>query len=361
MGTARNVRRKRALNLIESAKACIKGVFHEFFVHLAALRRLSPGSIRGTFRHIRQGGSSPGDASSFEIDSPGNVWHHGGAMCEFCHQHGEGKKWYLNANNYAEDLLSDLRRRRMITRFFEDPGHLAKGERALTALDVMPDFLWKSVRAKITARQRIKHFGQVVPIEDVERILALTTSVVRLACICRHVSVGREQRYCFGLSMEPDGGGIARLLGEIDASYLVGPHTAGLESMPKAEALARIRESEREGNCHTVWTFITPFLAGICNCSLPACYAMKTTVTHKSPVFFRGEYVAAVDADRCNACGQCAKICPFKAFQPRKKKDPAAVDARKCYGCGVCRSACARGAIALADRAAVPAAASLWL
>ena len=190
-------------------------------------------------------------------------------MCEFCHQHGEGKKWYLNANNYAEDLLSDLRRRRMITRFFEDPGHLAKGERALTALDVMPDFLWKGVRTKITARQQPKHFGQVVPIEDVERILALTTSVVRLACICRHVSVGKEQRYCFGVSMEPNGGGIAKLLGEIDASYLVGPHTAGLESMPKTEALARIRESEREGNCHTVWTFITPFLAGICNCSLP--------------------------------------------------------------------------------------------
>lgn len=201
-------------------------------------------------------------------------------MCEFCHQHGEGKKWYLNANNYAEDLLSDLRRRRTITRFFEDPGHLAKGERGLAALD---------------------------------------------------------------------------------ASYLVGPHTAGLESMPKAEALDRIRESERDGNCHTVWTFVTPFLAGICNCSLPGCYAMKTTLTHKSPVFFRGEYVAGVDPGKCSACGQCVGICPFKAFKSRKKKDKAEVDTLKCYGCGVCRSACARDAIALTDRAAVPAAASLWL
>jgi hypothetical protein len=121
-------------------------------------------------------------------------------MCEFCHQHGEGKKWYLNANNYAEDLLSDLKRQRFITRFFENPSHLAKGERSLTALDVMPDFLWKGLRRKITAKQQVKHFGQVVPI-DIERILALTTSVVRLSCICRHVSVGKEQRYCFGVSM----------------------------------------------------------------------------------------------------------------------------------------------------------------
>jgi len=106
---------------------------------------------------------------------------------------------------------------------------------------------------------------------------------------------------------------------------------------------------------------VTPFLAGICNCSLPGCYAMKTTLTHKSPVFFRGEYVARVDADECSGCGQCAKICSFKAFRPRKKKEKAVVDALKCYGCGICRSACVKGAIALVDRAAVPEAASLWL
>jgi ferredoxin len=282
-------------------------------------------------------------------------------MCEFCHQHGEGKKWYLNANNYAEDLLSDLRRRQSVTRFFENPENLAKGERALRVLDVMPDFLWRGVRKRVTAKQQVKHFGQVVPIEDIERILALTTSVVRLACICRHVAAGKEQRYCFGVSMEPDGGGIRKLLAEIDASYLVGPHTAGLETMSKAEALARIRESEREGNCHTVWTFVTPFLAGICNCSLPGCYAMKTTLTHKTPVFFRGEYVARVDADLCNGCGQCVKLCSFGAFKPRKKKDKAAVEPLKCYGCGICRSACTRGAITLADRAEVPEAAGLWL
>ena len=282
-------------------------------------------------------------------------------MCEFCHQHGEGKKWYLKAENYAEDLMSDLRRRRFITQFFENPGHLAKGERALRALDVMPDFLWKGVRKRITDKQKPRHFGQVVPIEDVERILALTTSVVRLACICRHVSTGKEQRYCFGVSMEPNGGGMAKLLGEIDASYLVGPHTAGLESMSKTEALERMKESEAEGNCHTVWTFITPFLAGLCNCSLPSCYAMKTTVTHRTPVFFRGEYVAAVDPERCTGCGLCVERCSFGAFLPRKKKDKAVVDPRKCYGCGICRSACARGAIALADRAAVPEASALWL
>jgi len=28
-------------------------------------------------------------------------------MCEFCTEHGEGKKWYLQMGNYAEELLHE--------------------------------------------------------------------------------------------------------------------------------------------------------------------------------------------------------------------------------------------------------------
>jgi len=282
-------------------------------------------------------------------------------MCDFCHQHGEGKKWYLNANNYAEDLLSDLRRRRFITRFFEDPGHLVKGERALTKLDRIPPFFTRGIRRKITGKQQVMHFGQVVPLEDIERILGFTTSIVRLACICRHVAFGPEHRYCYGISLAPQGGEMINILRSIDAAYLIGPQTGGLEFLPRDEALAMMRESEEEGLCHTVWSFVTPFLGGICNCSLPGCLAMKATLTHKTPVMFRGEYLARVDEAKCAGCGQCAKICPFEAFRPRKKKDRAEVDALRCYGCGVCRSVCVKNAISLVDRADVPVAASLWL
>jgi hypothetical protein len=26
-------------------------------------------------------------------------------MCEFCTEHGEGKKWYLQMKNYAKELI----------------------------------------------------------------------------------------------------------------------------------------------------------------------------------------------------------------------------------------------------------------
>lgn len=282
-------------------------------------------------------------------------------MCDFCHQHGEGKKWYLDARNYSEDLLSDLGRRKFFERFFESPDHIAKGEKALRKLDKLPSFLTRGIRRKITARQQVNHFGQVVPLEDVERILGFTTSIVRLACICRHVAFGPEHRYCYGISLAPQGGELINLLKSVDPAYLIGPHTGGLEYLAKEEALAQMRECEEEGLCHTVWSFVTPFIGGLCNCSLPGCMAMKTTLTYKTPIMFRAEYVAAVDQDACAGCGQCAKICPFDAFLPQKRKAKARVDRSKCYGCGICRTTCVKSAIALVDRGAVPEAASLWL
>ena len=282
-------------------------------------------------------------------------------MCDFCHQHGEGKKWYLDAHNYSEDLLSDLGRRGFIERFFSSPEHIAKGEKALNKLDKVPPFFTRGIRKKITKKQMVNHFGQVVPIEDVERILGFTTSVVRLACICRHVTLGPEHRYCYGVSLGPQGGELLDIIKGIDPAYLIGPQTGGLEFLPKDEALALMRENEEEGLCHTVWSFVTPFIGGICNCSLPGCMAMKTTLTHRTPIMFRGEYLARVDEAMCAGCGECTKICPFDAFLPRKRKAKAGVDPKKCYGCGICRNACVKGAISLVDRAAVPEAASLWL
>jgi Pyruvate/2-oxoacid:ferredoxin oxidoreductase delta subunit len=282
-------------------------------------------------------------------------------MCDFCHQHGEGKKWYLDARNYSEDLLSDLKRRQFIERFFGSSDHLTKGEQTLGKINRYPSFITRGWRRRITERQKVNHFGQVVPIEDVEKILGFTTSVARLACICRHAAFGTEHRYCYGLSLGPQGGELVKIIRDIDPAYLIGPQTKGLEFLAKEDALALMRENEEEGLCHTVWTFITPFLGGICNCSLPGCMAMKASLTYRIPVMFRSEYIARVAEEKCSGCGECAKLCPFDAFYPHKRKKKARVDLKKCYGCGICRNTCARGALSLVDRRSVPEAASFWL
>jgi len=49
-------------------------------------------------------------------------------MCEFCHKHGEGEKWYLQAKNYAEELLGDPKRVKFIEEFFADPMRMAEDD-----------------------------------------------------------------------------------------------------------------------------------------------------------------------------------------------------------------------------------------
>lgn len=280
-------------------------------------------------------------------------------MCEFCTKHGEGKKWYLAARNYSEDLLSDLRRRRLIADFLNRPErHAAEG--GLVALDSAPKPVRSLIRWAVVARQKSVHYGQVLPIEDVEKILDMTTSVFRLSCTCRHVALKKEARCCYGVSLGPNGGELAKLLGGLHESFVNGPEAGGLEHLDKKAALEAMRKHEREGLCHSVWTFQTPFVASICNCDRTDCMAMKATVTHDVPVMFRSEYVARVSPEGCDGCRQCMKLCQFGAMGYSAVTRKAWIDPRRCYGCGICRAACKPEAIELRDRASVPLAAARW-
>ncbi|HEY7585103.1 MAG TPA: 4Fe-4S binding protein [Candidatus Deferrimicrobiaceae bacterium] len=281
-------------------------------------------------------------------------------MCEFCHKHGEGKKWYLRAENYSEDLLSDIRRRKFIGEFLSEPERLAEGLENVEKLDNAPALVRRAVVWAVSRRQKKDHYGQVVPVEDLERILGFVNTVVRLPCVCRKITLGREKRYCYGVSISPGGGELFRIMDGLEKSYIKGPDTSGFETLSKEEALRSFREHESEGLCHTVWTFRTPFIGGICNCDRSDCIAMKTTVTHGLPVMFRAEYVAKIDPEKCSGCRQCMKVCQFGAIGYSVSEKRSAVDARRCYGCGICRAACSREAMSLLDRADVPACASLW-
>jgi ferredoxin len=282
-------------------------------------------------------------------------------MCEFCTRHGEGERWYLQAKNYAEDLLSDLSRHRMLAEFLDNPNTALSAFRRLDLLDKVPRFIGSPIRSYITARFKREHFGQVVPIEDIERILGLVNSIVRLPCICRHMLAGKsDARYCYGVAMGPNGGKVADLFNGLDASFVNGPDTSGLEELDAETATAALREYEKRGLCHTIWTFGTPFIGGICNCDRADCLAMQATVARNVQIMFRAEYVAQVDPDLCSGCRACMKVCQFGAIGFSVANEQACIDPRACYGCGVCRAVCPEGAITLVERKRLPAVADLW-
>jgi ferredoxin len=281
-------------------------------------------------------------------------------MCEFCLKHGEGKKWYLQAENYSDDLLSDIRRRRMIEGFFSQPQDLARDLERVAKLQNAPGIVRNLVRRLAVRKMKQEHYGQVVPIEEVAEILGFVNSVVRVACMCRHLTLGKEQRYCYGISLSPGGGKMAEILKGLGSNFFAGPHNEGLEEISKEEALAAFRDHEHDGLCHTVWTFRAPFIGGICNCDRADCLAMRSTVTYDVPVMFRAEYVAEIDPDKCMGCRQCMRVCQFGAIVYSAADRKASIDQTRCYGCGICRAVCKTDAVRLLDRREAPVASDLW-
>jgi len=282
-------------------------------------------------------------------------------MCEFCMEHGEGKKWYLEAKNYGLDLLGDVKRRGFFQKYLQGP--LPSGSdlnRQMEKLNKAPSFVRRMIRWKTVRSMKRLHYGQIVPIEDVEQIFDFVNSIVRVSCICRRIMLGQEKRYCYGISMGPNVGRLGSIFQELGSSFMSGPESKGTEVVSKEEALSSFREHEKEGLCHSVWTFRTPFIGGICNCDRPDCLAMQMTVTHGTPMMFRAEYVAETIPDSCDGCRQCMRVCQFGAIGYSAAQKKSFIDPRRCYGCGICRAVCKKTAIHLMDRAQVPAASHIW-
>jgi ferredoxin len=278
-------------------------------------------------------------------------------VCQFCVEHGEGKRWYLQAANYAYDLESDLKRREYIVDFIT--GFDTMRASAVTAGEVLsklPRSVARLGSSAISKRMQRDHFGQPLSLEDVERVLDLATSITVIPCVCRmHEPNKTADEVCVLVTTKP----IDDVLMEGFKDYDGGPGLDDFHTMSREDAMALMRSCEEAGLMHSIWTFNTPFTAAICNCNLSSgCMAMKMTAGYGIKIMWRGEDVALLDADRCTHCGDCKRICPFSAIS--SGRGGITLHAEKCWGCGICRSTCRYSAIALVDRRSVPAVATLW-
>jgi ferredoxin len=274
-------------------------------------------------------------------------------------KHGEGKRWYLNAANYAADLQSDLRRRGFMVGFVQGFERTRRNTKVgLGALRLLPAPLRAPLAERASLSQQREHFGQPVSLEDCEKILDLATHVTRLPCVCRGAMKpgSTAESCCLVVTATPHDG----VLAEAFRGYQGGPEAEGFEKLDKAGALALLRRCEEAGLAHTAWTFHTPFVAALCNCDLPSgCLAMSTQLKGGVRVMWKGEDVVRLDAERCSGCAQCVPACPFGALL-RVRKGEVRLERQGCWGCGTCRAHCARGALALEPRAEQPDVASLW-
>ncbi len=288
-------------------------------------------------------------------------------MCEFCTRHGEGKQWYLQMKNYSNELLhapiSSLEqaaigyssRLEWVDDFMKYFVNTAAGAKYAPVSEPQGG-AQPAPPAKLSDEQRlsramIRHFGQVVPIEDVEKIFGQADSIVRIPCGCRYDNRGLiNQRYCFGLGVD-----LLHMIGKYPES------SASLEVLELADAMKLIHKFDDEGLMHSVWTGVTPFVIGVCNCD-GDCGAYQGYIKHKGiPSFFRAEYICQVDPDQCTGCRECMSQCQFGAQFYSSSLGKVSIAPELCFGCGVCRSACAQNAITLIPRSESPEAANIWL
>ena len=204
---------------------------------------------------------------------------------------------------------------------------------------------------EIVAHRKVEHFGQVLPIEDVEEVIDIVDSITRIPCGCRFITTGKaDKRYCFGLGMDKLG-----ILGRFpDAA-------SSLEVLDKEEAKRIFRQYDEEGLMHSIWTGVTPYVVGLCNCDRD-CGAYKWYIEMPgAPSFFRAEYICQVDWDLCTGCKSCISQCQFGAQFYSSALAKVYIDPTRCFGCGVCRVACPNDAITLIPRQESPEAANVWL
>jgi len=290
-------------------------------------------------------------------------------MCEFCTKHGEGEKWYLQMKNYADELL------------YEELSPSQKDITGATTRYQWSNLFWQSFvmpainsvsriqeesadaqpsteippaqpsKDEIVAYRKVKHFGQVLPIEDAEKVIDRVDSITRMPCGCRFLSTGKtDKRYCFGFGIDK--------WGKLDKF----PDAASsLEVLDKQEAKNIFRKYDQEGLIHSIWTGVTPYVIGMCNCDRD-CGAYKGYIEMRgAPSFFRGEYICQIDWDLCTGCKSCMSQCQFGAQFYSSTLGKVYIDPTRCFGCGVCRAECPNDAITLLPRQKHPEVADLWL
>jgi ferredoxin len=275
-------------------------------------------------------------------------------MCKWCILHGDGKVWYKNAKNYARKLYK-LRKEKER----EKEGRIVNPQEEVERLiqEVADAFSfdrekYEKLKPKVERILHSVHFGQVVPLQDMLDVLDICHPIARMTCACRRRIRGlseEENWYCMGVGV-----------GMYKWERWPESYKGGVEWLAPKEAKEWITELNRKGVVHTLWTFGTPYIGGICNCEYPSCLGIRNRLDYDLRILIKGEWVAKIDYKRCKGCGNCAKRCQFGAIKMEVSMQRANIDQFKCFGCGLCETGCERNAISLVPRNSLPLLKNVW-
>ncbi len=278
-------------------------------------------------------------------------------MCVWCERYAEGhERWYFNPANYARKLYKIRKEEAEATGAEGNPQHA--GGMALLTRDFVEAMDRKDQEAVAKMKQAAEqiawktHFGQVVPLQDIIKVIDMIYPIALMTCACRRSMLGlpdQENFTCMGM-----GPGMYKWERWPDT------YRGGLHFLTPDEAKDIVTKMNKRGLVQTLFTFGTPYLAGICNCDYPACSGIRTTIDYGIQFLWKGHHVARVNSELCNGCTSCIHRCQFKALSFSPTQNKANIDQFQCFGCGLCASECPQQAITLVERANLPALANVW-
>jgi ferredoxin len=115
------------------------------------------------------------------------------------------------------------------------------------------------------------------------------------------------------------------------------------------EALSILEENQKQGL--VLQPSNTEKVDFICSCCGCCCGMLAVHKVLPRPLdFWASNFLAIVDAEKCDACGACEKRCQVGAVAVSDPKKHAVVDTERCLGCGVCVTICPAQAITLTKK-----------
>lgn len=177
--------------------------------------------------------------------------------------------------------------------------------------------------------------SSIEPYESVTKLIERAKSFMVNECICKTERAlmghpcSKPTEVCLGFA-------------PIENYFDDGTHGRPIS---KEEALDILKKSEEAGLVHmTSNTKKGHFY--ICNCCSCCCGPLIATNLISTKATAKSNYLAAVDAESCTACGLCIDRCQVNAITV----DDVAVINDRCIGCGLCATTCPAASITMKRR-----------
>lgn len=304
-------------------------------------------------------------------------------MCKFCVTHADGGKWYEVARHYALKMYNyqkeEARKKRAefiekkmaeVKEMMEQGEIIENGEGwyvdsagefhvipgGAIDLDIVGAELVQEVveatsmgsedlpfiKKKVNSFTNKYHMNHVITYQDAQKVLEISWPIGMMECICR-----RERR---GMYNDPQAW-VCFSLGVGLYKYERWPETfRGLTFLSVKEAKERLEYLNKKGCVHSLTTFYTPYIGGLCNCEYPACLGIRGRLDYGLDIFGKGHEIALPVSENCTGCGECVQYCQFGALSISRSMNKLAINLQKCFGCGQCTDHCPNSAIIMKDR-----------